>query len=31
MQFGAGAGHEATLIELAYELEEAHAFARINA
>jgi amidase len=31
MQFAAGAGHEATLIELAYELEEARAFARIHA
>lgn len=31
MQFAAGAGHEATLIELAYELEEARAFARIDA
>jgi len=28
--FGAGAGHEATLIELAYELEEARPFARIQ-
>jgi amidase len=31
MQLAAGAGHEATLIELAYELEEARAFARIYA
>ena len=30
MMFGAGAGHEATLIELAYELEEAVPFARIQ-
>ena len=30
MMFGAGAGHEATLIELAYELEEAFPFARIQ-
>ena len=30
MMFGAGAGQEATLIELAYELEEAHPFARIQ-
>jgi amidase len=30
MMFGAGAGHEATLIELAYELEEARPFARIQ-
>ena len=28
--FGAGAGREATLIELAYELEEAVPFARIQ-
>ncbi|GAB2970864.1 amidase [Nocardioides montaniterrae] len=31
MMFGAGAGQEATLIELAYELEEARPFARITA
>ncbi|HJQ04487.1 MAG TPA: amidase [Nocardioides sp.] len=31
MMFGAGAGHEATLVELAYELEEARPFARITA
>jgi amidase len=31
MMFGAGAGREATLIELAYELEEARPFARIDA
>jgi amidase len=30
MQFGAAAGREATLIELAYELEEAYPFARIQ-
>ena len=30
MMFGAGAGREATLIELAYELEEAAPFARIQ-
>jgi amidase len=30
MMFGAGAGREATLIELAYELEEAMPFARIQ-
>jgi amidase len=30
MMFGAGAGREATLIELAYELEEALPFARID-
>ena len=30
MMFGAGAGQEATLIELAYELEEALPFARIQ-
>ena len=30
MMFGAGAGREATLIELAYELEEAVPFARIQ-
>ena len=30
MMFGAGAGHEATLLELAYELEEARPFARIQ-
>jgi amidase len=30
MMFGAGAGQEATLIELAYELEEARPFARIQ-
>jgi amidase len=30
MMFGAGAGHEATLIELAYELEAASPFARIQ-
>ena len=30
MMFGAGAGREATLIELAYELEEAVPFARID-
>jgi len=30
MMFSAGAGQEATLIELAYELEEAHPFARIQ-
>ncbi len=30
MMFAAGAGQEATLIELAYELEEAHQFARIQ-
>jgi amidase len=30
MQFGAGAGQEATLIELAYELEEARPFTRIQ-
>jgi len=30
MMFGAGAGREATLIELAYELEEAAPFARID-
>ena len=30
MMLGAGAGHEATLIELAYELEEAIPFARIQ-
>lgn len=31
MMFSAGAGREATLIELGYELEEAHPFARIQA
>ena len=31
MMFGAGAGREAMLLELAYELEEAHPFARIDA
>ncbi len=31
MMFGAGAGREATLLELAYELEEAAPFARIDA
>jgi amidase len=30
MMFSAGAGHEATLLELAYELEEAQAFARVG-
>jgi amidase len=30
MMFGAGAGREATLIELAYELEEEAPFARID-
>jgi amidase len=30
MMFGAGAGREATLVELAYELEEASPFARIQ-
>jgi amidase len=30
MMFGAGAGREALLLELAYELEEAHPFARID-
>ncbi|MEU4418783.1 amidase family protein, partial [Nocardia salmonicida] len=30
MMFGAGAGQEATLIELAYELEAARPFARIQ-
>ena len=30
MMFGAGAGHEAVLLELAYELEEARPFARIG-
>jgi amidase len=30
MMFGAAAGREATLIELAYELEEAHPFGRIQ-
>ena len=29
--FGAGAGREAMLLELAYELEEARPFARIDA
>jgi len=31
MMFGAGSGHEATLVELAYELEEARPWARIQA
>ena len=31
MMFGAGAGREATLLELAYELEEAAPLARIQA
>ncbi|GAB2772260.1 amidase [Nocardioides salsibiostraticola] len=31
MMFGAGAGHEAALLGLAYELEEARPFARIDA
>ena len=31
MMFGAGAGREGTLIELAYELEEARPFPRIDA
>ena len=30
MMFAAGAGREATLLELAYELEQAHPWARIH-